>query len=250
MTLLSSDPIYGSLGPPKAKKENLTPEQQFEQSQRNAAPPVYTDEVDTVGHTNQSIIDAEKIVGHKMPEPTDPKQMKKVEPPVDYPDLDSDDEDDDTVETRKSVKSVEKRMRHRFFINDKEKRDYEQKAIEGRISEKELDFAESEDQEIGSDPKELEAKEAAKKAAAAEKAEKALADKGKTEKQKKEEAKLAAEEKKIEDAKKPSPADVIAEKSPQQAGKEEGLKPTQKEAEEDFLPPELDPTALAQRTRL
>jgi len=30
VTFVQSDPIHGSLGPPKAKKENLTPEQQFE----------------------------------------------------------------------------------------------------------------------------------------------------------------------------------------------------------------------------
>jgi len=121
------------------------------------------DEEETVGHTNNSILKAEAIVGHKMPEPTDPKQKKKVEPGVDYPDLDSDDEDEDTVETRQSVKTVEKAMKKRFFINAKERRDYEQKAMEGRISQEELDFAEKDDQEIGSDPKELEAKEAAKK---------------------------------------------------------------------------------------
>jgi len=80
-----------------------------------------------------------------MPEPTDPKQKKKVEPPVDYPDLDSDDEDDDTVETRRSVKSVEKSLKHRFFINAKDRRDYERKASEGKISQEELDFAEKDD---------------------------------------------------------------------------------------------------------
>jgi len=45
-----------------------------------------------------------------------------VKPPVEYTFHDSDDEDEDTVETRRSVKTVEKRMKHRFFINAKEQR--------------------------------------------------------------------------------------------------------------------------------
>ena len=37
-----------------------------------------------------------------------------------------DEEDEDTVETRRSVKTVEKRMKHRFFINARERKDYEE----------------------------------------------------------------------------------------------------------------------------
>uniref|UniRef100_A0A7S3MW68 Uncharacterized protein n=1 Tax=Strombidium inclinatum TaxID=197538 RepID=A0A7S3MW68_9SPIT len=171
-----------------------------------------------------------------MPEPTDPKQKKKIQPTPDYPDLDSDDEEDETVETRKSVKSAEKQLHQRFFINAKDKRDYEKKAIEGRISTQELDFAEHEDQEIGQDPKEVEAKQAAKKAKAEANAEKYLADKNKSEAEKKEETKAAAEEKKIEDAKKPTPAETAGGKSPQAQGKEDAAA---------FLPPELNPNAAA-----
>lgn len=54
-----------------------------------------------------------------MPEPVEPGAMKAKHSP-DYHLADSDDEDDDTVETRKSVKTIEKRDRHRFFINAKE----------------------------------------------------------------------------------------------------------------------------------
>jgi hypothetical protein len=45
--------------------------------------------------------------------------MKK---PVKYTLHDSDDEDEDTVETRKSVKTAEKSLKQRFFINAWEKR--------------------------------------------------------------------------------------------------------------------------------
>jgi hypothetical protein len=122
------------------------------------------DEEETVGVTNNSIKVAESIIGSKMPEPTDPKELKKVENRgVEYKHYDSDDEDDDTVETRRSVKTAEKMHKSRFFINAKDRRDYEKKVIEGRISKEELDFAEGKDQEIGTDPEEAAAKEVAKK---------------------------------------------------------------------------------------
>ena len=90
--------------------------------QRNMKAADLKDEYDTVDVTNNSIKKAEAIVGAKFPEPTDPKQLKKVKPPVEYTFHDSDDEDEDTVETRRSVKTVEKRMKHRFFINAHEQR--------------------------------------------------------------------------------------------------------------------------------
>ena len=48
---------------------------------------------------------------------------------------DSDDEEDDTVETRKSVKTVEKGLRHRFWINAREKKDYDKAVRDGSVSE-------------------------------------------------------------------------------------------------------------------
>lgn len=62
---------------------------------------------------------------------------------------DSDDEEDDTVETRKSVKTAEKALRKRFFINAKEERDYKKAMDDGTISEKQLDFKEDDDEELG-----------------------------------------------------------------------------------------------------
>jgi hypothetical protein len=99
--------------------------------------------------------------------------------------LDSDDEDDDTVETRRSVKTAEKMHKTRFFINAKDRRDYEKKVIEGRISQEELDFAEGKDHEIGTDPNEAAAKEAAKKEAVLKEAKEAELEKSKTPGQKK-----------------------------------------------------------------
>merc|ERR1712032_747212 len=57
--------------------------------------------------------------GGTFPEPTPKKEMKKA---VKYTLHDEDDEEDDTVETRKSVKTAEKALKHRFFINAKERR--------------------------------------------------------------------------------------------------------------------------------
>ena len=58
--------------------------------------------------------------------------MKK---PVKYTLHDEDDEDEDTVETRKSVKTAEKQLKKRFFINALEKRQYDQAWNDGRISQ-------------------------------------------------------------------------------------------------------------------
>lgn len=40
-------------------------------------------------------------------------------------------------------------MKKRFFINAREKRDYGKAMAEGKISEKQLDFKEDEDEELG-----------------------------------------------------------------------------------------------------
>lgn len=125
--------------------------------------------------TNNSIKVAEGIVKSKMPGPDDPKEKERMEKSaqkaVEYHLHDSDEEDEDTVETRKSVKTVEKRMKHRFFINARERKDYEASAAAGKISSKELDFAEDDDAEIGGKPSEGEKanKEVAKKQAQVDK---------------------------------------------------------------------------------
>jgi hypothetical protein len=61
--------------------------------------------------TLDSIRAAEKIVGSRMPSPTDPDQIRKMitesNGPI-YHFADDDEEDHDTLETRKSVKTAEK----------------------------------------------------------------------------------------------------------------------------------------------
>lgn len=80
--------------------------------------------------TNNSIKVAEGIVKGKMPNPTDPKEVERMKNAamnqVEYHLHGDDEEDEDTVETRRSVKTVEKSMKHRFFINARERKDYEE----------------------------------------------------------------------------------------------------------------------------
>ena len=136
--------------------------------------------------TNNSIKVAEGIVKGKMPNPTDPKEVERMKNAamnqVEYHLHGDDEEDEDTVETRRSVKTVEKRMKHRFFINARERKDYEAQAAQGKISAKELEFAEGEDDEIGKKPEDEikdQKKEAEKKKELVEKKEKEAAEKAK-----------------------------------------------------------------------
>lgn len=127
-----SDPIYGSLGRPGVDYNDLTPEQKFEQDQRDRTPPVYTDDEDVTANNN-SIKVAEGIVGAKMAEPTDPKQVLKMKKTPVYEMFDSDDEEDDTVETRRSIKTAEKQLGHRFFINAKDQGKFAKAVTEGKV---------------------------------------------------------------------------------------------------------------------
>lgn len=69
------------------------------------------DDGDVVSTTN-SIKVAEGIVKGKMPNPTDPKELERMKNAamnqVEYHLHGDDEEDEDTVETRRSVKTVEK----------------------------------------------------------------------------------------------------------------------------------------------
>lgn len=107
---------------------------------------VFKDDKEQVTDTDESIKWAEENTGGKFPDPVDKKKMKK---PVKYTLHDSDDEEDDTVETRKSVKTAEKSLKKRFFINAREKADYDKALNEGRISDKQIMFKEDEDEELG-----------------------------------------------------------------------------------------------------
>ena len=146
VTMIQSDPIHGSLGEPKIKMEDLTPEQQFEEAQRRKTPVVFKDDPEQVTDTAESIKWAEENTGGKFPEPVPAKKMKKG---VKYTLHDEDDEEDDTVETRKSVKTAEKALKHRFFINAKEKKAYDRAVAEGKVNPKQVTFEEDEDEELG-----------------------------------------------------------------------------------------------------
>lgn len=71
-----------------------------------------------------------------MPSPEDADQKKKYKATPKYHLADSDDEDQDTVETRKSVKTIEKREGVRFHINAADARQYHKDIEDGKISAK------------------------------------------------------------------------------------------------------------------
>lgn len=177
-------------------------------------PPVFKPAED-VTTTENSIKIAEELVGDKMLGPDDEKSKKKYKPTPKYHLATPDEEEEDTKETRRSVKTVEKSMKQRFWINAREKKDYDKAVAEGKISDAELEFRESKDQDIGQDQAEVAAKDEAAKAEAKEAAEKKTA-----------EAKLSKEEKKLAEAKEAA-ADAAAQA-------------------DEGLPPELAP-ALHQR---
>jgi hypothetical protein len=155
--------------------EDLNDEQKLEKYLRNVKPIELKDDPEVVQATEESIKVAEKIVGAKMADPRDPKQLKKIEETPEYKELDSDDEEEDTRETRVSLKQAEKSLKTRFFINAKDKRAYDAMVSGGKISSKELAFAEDDDAEIGSDPAVAVEKELAKKAKILAKVEEAKA---------------------------------------------------------------------------
>lgn len=185
-----SDPVYGSLGPPKVDPFDLTAEQRFELKQRGLKPvPIVLDE--HIQATDASIKTAEKMVGASMPSPDDPAQKEKFAKEVDTPFYHyatPDEETEDTVETRKSIKTAEKMYKHRFFINAKDKRRYQADVAAGLVDPKQATFTEDEDSEIGRLPKKdavAEANKAEEKEDKKEKEEKATAgDKKPTEEEK------------------------------------------------------------------
>ena len=124
----------------------------MEEALRRKKPIQYSPDKETVLDTLDSIRAAEKIVGHRMPSPTDPDQIRKMiaaDNGPEYHFAEDDEEDHDTLETRKSVKWAEKSLRHRFFINKKEERDYLTAASEGKIPEEELNFEEGPNKKTG-----------------------------------------------------------------------------------------------------
>ena len=178
-------------------------------------PPATFKPSEDVVTTENSIKIAEELVGDKMLGPNDAKSLKKYKPTPKYHLATPEEEEEDTKETRRSVKTVEKDLKTRFWINAREKKDYDRMVMEGKISDEELEFREKADADIGQDKAEVAAKEEAAAADAKDAAEKKTA-----------EGKLSKEEKKLAEAKEAA-ADAAAQA-------------------DEGLPPELAP-ALAQR---
>jgi len=219
----NSDPIYGSLGRPKVPRKDLFPEQQLEWDLRHTPPPVYTDD-DDIKTNDNSVKIAEKLVGGKMAEPSDPKQLAKLRETPFYEMADSDDEEADTIETRRSIKTAEKQLKQRFYINAKDKNSFEEEAYKGKIDKKILDFAEDKDVDIHDDPKAKKQKEEVAKVKALEKQKKVKEEMEDTsspeEKAEKKKEEAAAEK---EEAAKKNVDPVVAEKqtkSPKEAADE------------------------------
>lgn len=148
--MAQSDPVHGSLGPKKAKREDLTEEQKFEYDQRRKKAAVYADDKDNVD-TMESLKTAEGIVGGSMTDPADPGQkdkLKKENPKVMYTFHDSDDEEDDTYQTRKSIKTAEKSLKTRFFINEKDKSNFNKMLKDGKVNKDVAEFKEKGNAEI------------------------------------------------------------------------------------------------------
>lgn len=136
------------------------------------------------------------------------------------------------------MKTAEKQLKHRFFINAKEKKDYEKAIAEGRVNPKQLTFDEDEDEELGPVDPTKGAREAAKKAAKIHE----IATK-KAEKTAKKLTKEEREAKEMEDAIAESKKDTEENKVPVQKneGKKEVEKsePVAKAPTVSDLPPEL-----------
>lgn len=222
-------------------------------------PPVYVDDPEQVTTTMNSIKIAEGLTGGVMPDPSMAKEKAKIAPTPNYHLADSDDEEDDTgdstIETRKSVNTVENMLKRRWFINAREEKDFNKMKASGDIRQEVLDFSNKDIEGITTTDAEIATKGAKKKKAAVEAADKAEAEKGKSEKEKKDEAEAkdvddgekAAQEKAAEDGKKEgeekkAAADKAAKggdaaaKGDDAAG---GEKKDDAAADEDWVPPEL-----------
>ena len=186
VTFVQSDPIHGSLGPPPPPAaEDLTPEQQFELKQRGMRPLELEDSEEVVD-THNSVKVAEGIVGAKMTEPSDPEELAKLEKSPKYKLHTSEDEDEDTKETRRSVKLIEKREKRRFWINAREKRDFDAGIADGSIDPKQANPEEGDDEDVGKPDAKDQADIAANQDEAAAAAATAEAEAGMTEGEKKE----------------------------------------------------------------
>ena len=184
-----------------------------------------------------------------MPDPRDPVEIKRIERGPVYHLHTSEEEDPETRETRRSVKTVEKREKTRFWINAREKKDFYKAVAAGKVSPAQLTFSEGKDEDIGeADPADAkQAKENAK--ADAKAAKKAEEDAKKTPKELEEEKKAGEEAEADAEAKAESPEAAAEgkakeEKKVEAAKTEEAAKEGEAAAPAGDLPPELAGAAI------
>merc|ERR1711898_2474 len=84
-----------------------------------------------------------------MPDPRDKVEIERIERGPHYHLHTADEEDDETKETRRSVKTIEKREKHRFWINAREKKDFDKAVAAGKVNPKQLTFEEGKDEDVG-----------------------------------------------------------------------------------------------------
>jgi len=85
--------------------------------------------------------------------------IKALKPTPEYKLADSDDEEDDagdsTIETRRSVRWAENQLKSRWFINARERDDFNAKVGKGLIRGEVLDFKNTDDHDISTSAKEI-----------------------------------------------------------------------------------------------
>lgn len=244
---IASDPIYGGLGAPAVAMEDLTHEQQFEEGLRRMRKTVLKDERESTIETRDSIAQAERLTGTKMPNPSDDSEKERLERGPEYHLHTKDEEDEDTKETRRSVKVVEKRDKHRFWINAREERDYRKDVAAGKIDSKQLTFQEGKDEDVGQVDKADEEAQKDKAAAAKKKEDEAAAGKDLTPEQAKELKKREEEEEADAKAKAETPEEKEAEEKAVEKkaeAKKEAKKAEAAPAPAGDLPPELAGAAI------
>lgn len=124
------------------------------------------DDPEQVTATLKSITTAEEITGHAFPDPESKVEKEKLKLTPEYHLADSDDEEEDggdnTLETRRSVQWAENNLKRRWFINAREKREFEDKVASGLIRPEVLDFTDKSDNDISATAEDVTKKEGEK----------------------------------------------------------------------------------------
>jgi hypothetical protein len=180
-----------------------------------------------------------------MPNPSDEAEKERLERGPEYHLHTNDEEDEDTKETRRSVKTVEKREKQRFWINAREEKDYRKDVAAGKIDSKQITFEEGKDDNIGQADKADEQAQKDKMKAAEKKDKEAEEDAALSPKEKVEKKKAAEDAEVDAKAKEETPEEKEADEKKVEKNAE--AKQEKKEAEAapaGDLPPELAGAAI------